>query len=86
MVRYNGIAIKIGSLADSCCRLNDGTIVSVVNIAYYTKRNVPVIIGHELMEKQDLFNVPCPSSLFEIYTVHLCSDLLGVQKSSELFL
>ncbi|KYQ49528.1 hypothetical protein ALC60_11406 [Trachymyrmex zeteki] len=65
MVRYNEIVIKAESLADSCCDLNDGTIVSVANIAYCTKRNVPVIIGHELVRKEDLFNVPCPFSLLE---------------------
>ncbi|KYM94060.1 hypothetical protein ALC62_15321, partial [Cyphomyrmex costatus] len=75
MIKYNGIVFKAGSLADSCCGLNDGTIVSIANIAYCTKRTIPVIIGYELLRQDNLFNVPCPSSLLGIYIVHLCSNL-----------
>ncbi|KYM98827.1 hypothetical protein ALC62_10457, partial [Cyphomyrmex costatus] len=75
MIKYNGIVFEAGSLADSCCGLNDGTIVSIANIAYCTKRTIPVIIGYELLRQDNLFNVPCPSSLLGIYIVHLCSNL-----------
>jgi len=75
VVKYNIITSKAESLADSCCGLNDGTIVSIKNIAYCTRRNIPVIIGHELLGKENLFNVPCPSSLLGIFIVRLCTDL-----------
>ncbi|XP_070161256.1 uncharacterized protein [Polyergus mexicanus] len=75
IVKYNGIILKSNTLADSCCGLNCGSIVSIKNIAYCTKRNIPVIIGREFLEKKDLFNMPCPSSFLGIYIVHSYSDL-----------
>jgi len=74
IVKYNGITLKAGTLADSC-GLNSGGIVSIKNIAYCRKRNIPVIKGREFLKKEDLFNLPCPSSLLGIYLVHSCSDL-----------
>lgn len=75
IVKYNGIMLKAGTLANSCCGLNNGAIVSIENIAYCTKRNVPVIIGHEFLKKDNLFNIPCPSSLLGIYLVYLDSEM-----------
>lgn len=75
IVKYNGITLKAGTLADSCCGLNCGAIVCIENIAHCSKRNVPVIIGREFLERNDLYNIPCPSSLLEIYSVHSCSEL-----------
>lgn len=75
IVKYNGIVLKVGTLADSCCSLNCGAIVSIKNVAYCTKRNIPVIIGYEFLEKEDLYKVSCPSSLLGIYIVHSYSDL-----------
>lgn len=75
IVKYNAITLKSGTLADRCCGLNCGAIVSVKNIAYCTNRNIPVIIGHEFLEKEDLYKVPCSSSLLGIYIVHSYSDL-----------
>lgn len=71
VIKFNGMSFKAGTLADSCC----GAIVCIENVAYCTKQNVPVIIGHEFLEKEDLFNVPCSSSLLDIYSVHSLSDL-----------
>lgn len=75
IVKYNGIVLKVGTLADSCCSLNCGAIVSIKNVAYCTKRNIPVIIGYEFLEKEDFYTVPCPSSILGIYIVHSYSDL-----------
>jgi len=75
IAKYNGMTLKAGTLADSCCSLNCNVIVVVKNIAYCTKQNIPVIIGHEFLEKNDFFNVPCPSSLLGIYIVHSYSNL-----------
>lgn len=75
IIKYNEITLKAGTLADDCCGLNTGTIISIQNIAYCVKENIPMIIGHEFVEKKNLFNIPCPSSLLGIYIVHLCSDL-----------
>ncbi|XP_036139931.1 uncharacterized protein LOC105834898 isoform X1 [Monomorium pharaonis] len=75
IVKYNGITLKAGSLADNCCGLKCGAIVCIQNIAYCTKRNIPVIIGHEFLEKKEAYDIPCPSSLLGIYVVHSCSIL-----------
>lgn len=69
------MTFKAGTLADSYCGLSCGAIVCIENVAYCAKQNVPVIIGHEFLENIDLFNVPCSSSLFDIYSVHSLSDL-----------
>lgn len=75
IVKYNGITFKAGTLADSCCGLKCRAIVSIKNVAYCVKRNIPVIIGYEFLEKEDLFKVSCPSSLLGIYIVHSQSEL-----------
>ncbi|KYN02500.1 hypothetical protein ALC62_06675 [Cyphomyrmex costatus] len=74
VVKFNGMTFKAGTLTDSCCGLNCGAIVCIKNVAC-TKRNIYVIIGHEFLEKKDLFDVPCSSSLLDIYSVHSLSDL-----------
>lgn len=75
IVKYNGITLKTGTLADNCCDLRCSAIVCIQNIAYCTQRNIPMIIDHEFLIKEDLYNIPCPFSLFGIYTVHSCSNL-----------
>lgn len=55
--------------------LSCGAIVCIENVAHCIKQNIPVIIGYEFLEKEDLFNVPCLSSLLGIYSVKSCSDL-----------
>lgn len=74
-VKCNGLTFKAKTLADSCCGLNCGAIVCIENVAYCTKRNIPVIIGYQFLDKEDLFTTPCHSSLLGIYSVKLCSDL-----------
>lgn len=75
IVKYNGFTLKAGTLADSCCGLNCGAIICIKNVAYCTQRNIPVIIGYTFLEKENLFNTPCLSSMLGIYSVHLRSDL-----------
>jgi len=69
------MTLKVGTVADSCCGLNCNAIVVIKNIAYCTKRNISVITGHEFLEKNDLFHIPCPSSILGIYIVHLYAAL-----------
>jgi len=75
IVKYNGFTLKVGTLADSSCGLKCGAIVCIKNVAYCTRRNIPIIIGYKFLEKEDLFTVPCASSMLDIYSVHLRSDL-----------
>ncbi|KAM0735062.1 hypothetical protein ACS0PU_011175 [Formica fusca] len=75
VIKYSGITFKAGTLANNCCGLSDGTIVCIENVAHCKKRNIPMIIGYEFLEKKNLFDVPCPSSLLGIYSLHLLSHL-----------
>lgn len=75
IVKFNKMTLKAQTLGDSCCGLNNGAIVCIENIALCEKRNISVIIGYEFLKKEDLFNVPCPSSLLGIYAVRLHSVL-----------
>lgn len=75
VIKFNGMTFKAGTLADSCCGLSCGAIVCIENVAYCTEQNVPVIIGHEFLKKEDLFNIPCSSSLLDVYSVYSLSDL-----------
>lgn len=75
VIKFNGMTFKAGTLADNCCSLNCGAIVCIENVAYCAERNIPVIIGYEFIEKEDLFSIPCSSSLLGVYSVHSLSDL-----------
>lgn len=75
IVQYNGLTFKAKTLADSCCGLSCGIIVCIENVAYCTKRNIPVIIGYQFLDKEHLFTTPCQSSLLGIYSIKSCSDL-----------
>jgi len=55
--------------------LIDGSIIEVKNIAYHKELNTNVIIGNQFCHKEDLYNIPCPSSLIGIFIVHNLSKL-----------
>lgn len=74
-IKYNEITFKVRTLADNCCGLNCGAIICIENVAFCAKRNIPMIIGYEFLKKEDLFSVPCASSLLGIYKVHSFSPL-----------
>lgn len=67
--------VRIDTLADNCCGLTDGSIVEIKNIAYHKKRNINIIIGNQFCQKEDLYNIPCASSLIGIFKVHELSEL-----------
>lgn len=52
---------------NNCCGLNDGTIVSIENIATNTANNALCIIGRKFIALSDLYTEPCNSSLLGIY-------------------
>lgn len=67
--------LRAKSRADSCCGLNDGTIVLMQNIAYCPRRQIYVIIGNAFLKKENFFSVPCDSSKIGIFLVHKLSEL-----------
>jgi len=62
-------------LADNCCRLRNGNIIEVKNIAYCKELNTNVIIGNEFCHKENLYNIPCHSSLIGIFIIDNLSEL-----------
>lgn len=75
VVTSSTMKLRVGSRADSCCSLNDGTIVVLQNIAYCPRRQILVIIGNAFLKKENLFSVPCDSSNIGIYLVYELSKL-----------
>lgn len=60
--------------ANSCCRLRQGNIVFIENIAFNTERNEFVVIGKEYQTKYDFYQIPCSSSMLDIYVVDNLSE------------
>ncbi|KAK3910778.1 Flagellar biosynthetic protein FlhB [Frankliniella fusca] len=64
LVKKSVLSIK---LADSCCALNDGTVVRISNII--DSENGPVLVGKKFAEMADYYEYPIASSLLDIYKV-----------------
>lgn len=75
IIKYNGITFKTTTLSDSCCGLSCGAIVCIENVTYCKEQNIPVVIGYEFLKKEDLYIIPCSSSILGIYSVSLCSNI-----------
>jgi len=69
------MTLCVDTPADNCCALVDGTIVLIKNIAHNKNLNEDVIIGHAFLCKEDFYNIPCSSSLLNIFSVHGLSQL-----------
>lgn len=69
------MTLRINVKADNCCALVNGTIVLIENIAHNKHLNVDVIIGRKFLYKKDFYNIPCSSSLLQIFSVHSLSQL-----------
>jgi len=67
--------LRAKSRADGCCGLNDGTIVSLQNIAYCPRRQIYVIIDNAFLKKENFFSVLCDSSKIGIFLVHKLLEL-----------
>lgn len=75
IIRKTNMTLRTDVEADNCCALIDGTIVLIKNIAYNKDLNVHVIIGHKFLYKENFYNIPCPSSLLKIFSVHSLGQL-----------
>lgn len=47
----------------------------IENIAHNKDLNVDVIIGRKFLYKEDFYNIPCFSSLLQIFSVHSLGQL-----------
>ncbi|EFN70002.1 hypothetical protein EAG_10539, partial [Camponotus floridanus] len=75
IMRCLNTTIRIDTLADNCCRLKNGNIIEVKNIAYCKELNTNVVIGNEFCHKEDLYNIPCHSSFIGIFIIENLSEL-----------
>ncbi|EZA62198.1 hypothetical protein X777_02824 [Ooceraea biroi] len=67
--------IKVNDNANNYCFMKDKSIIKIENIAYCNTRKCSVVIGKKFMIKENLFHIPCLSSLLEIYVVSNLSKL-----------
>ncbi|KYQ55446.1 hypothetical protein ALC60_05670 [Trachymyrmex zeteki] len=74
-ITTSGYVIKINDNVNNCCLMSDRSILKIENIAYCNTRKCLVAIGRKYLIKNDLFDVPCPSSLIDIYVVSDISEL-----------
>jgi hypothetical protein len=75
ILKSSNATIRIDTLADNCCGLTDGSIIEIKNITYSDELGTDVIIGNEFRDTEDLYNVPCPSSVIGIFIVDNLSEL-----------
>jgi len=67
--------MKVDDNANNCCFIKNKSIIKIEIIAYCNIRKCLVAIGKKFMIKADLFQVPCLSSLLDIYVVSNLSEL-----------
>lgn len=72
VIKSSSMSLRARSCADSCCSLNDRTIILIQNIAYCSQRKIPVIIGNEFLRKENLFSVPCDSAISVSFWFIIC--------------
>lgn len=78
---FSRFIIKVNDNVNNCCLMRDGNIIKIENIAHCKKRKCLVAIGRKYLIKKDLFHIPCPSSLIDVYEVsrmfELCTWLIS---------
>lgn len=75
MYKLESAVINVGSEADCCVGLTDGSVVLAKNFAYHTVSGEIKLIGFKYKYKEDLYNSPCSSSLLNVFKVHGLSSL-----------
>jgi len=66
---YNELEFTINNKGDRCCGLTSGEIIIIENICYSETHYDNVVIGKEFLEKENLYEKPCSSSILGIYKV-----------------
>lgn len=66
------------ALNDSCCMLEDNSIIEIKNIVFSTNLNSPVLICQKYLNQIDFFKTPCPSHLLNIFCVSSLSEIFYV--------
>ncbi|KAK3913357.1 Transient receptor potential cation channel subfamily M member 1 [Frankliniella fusca] len=65
-IRFRKTVLSVKK-ADSCCALQDGTIICITNIV--SSENGPIIVGKRFAEMSDYYQYPICSSLLNVYKV-----------------
>lgn len=66
--------LSITDSANNCCGLEDGSIVIVQQILWHVQLNDFVITGKKFLQKRNVYNLPCASSLLNTYIVSTLSQ------------
>lgn len=74
IVTSDNFLLRANTLADSCCGLDDGSIIIAHNFIRCYRSNKMIVIGKEFCTKRNLYNVPCPSSLMGEFLVDDLSE------------
>lgn len=66
--------LSINDSANNCCGLEDGSIVIVQQIIWHVQLNDFVIIGKNFLQKRNVYDLPCASSLLNTYIISTLSQ------------
>lgn len=58
---------RVHTVNDNCCLLTNGEIVKITKFSYNFEKEESIICGKIYERKENLFTIPCESSLFQIY-------------------
>lgn len=65
---------RVNTINDNCCLLTNGEIVKITKFSYDFEKEESIICGKRYERKENLFTIPCESSLFQIYVVSQLSQ------------
>lgn len=67
---FYSFTLKVDDSNNNCVGIKENVIAVVKNIVYDSKTKQYFLIGKEYLNKQDLYSIPCQSSLLNIYKVN----------------
>ncbi|XP_039313132.1 uncharacterized protein LOC120359508 [Solenopsis invicta] len=65
---------RVNTINDNCCILTNGDIVQITKFSYDFEKEELIICGKRYERKDNLFTIPCESSLLQIYVVSQLSQ------------
>lgn len=72
---YHKLTLSVLGKGNKCCCLFNNSIVLILNIAYQNMLQRYVIVGKEFLNKVNVYESPCESSLLRIYKVSTLSEV-----------
>lgn len=66
--------LRVYAINDNCCLLTNGEIVKMTKFSYDFEKEESIVCGKRYERKENLFTIPCESSLLQIYVVSQLSQ------------